>query len=250
MLYLKEFLQFQEVAPTEQSSTLSCISSHYKVNACQSNNTQNEENLLTCDTLEIAPCTSTSEQQPAESKENDKARQVTRRKVQIGEKLSQEIEELKVEIMPPNYGGVYTVSSMDDMESGNNNSCYLSDDDSSETATLLPKNNRHNNRQHQIDNESEEKSAHNAMENPKDKYNFVYIVFFLLGLSTLLPWNFFISINQFWDYRFRDVNATDLIYFVTTGNSSSKGTEGNQTELQKEFTSYLSIGIVKICMEI
>jgi len=147
--------------------------------------------------------------------------------------------------MPPNYGGVYTVNAMDDIESGNNNSCYLSDDDRSETAMLLPKTNTNNsrNRQQETDNESTGKSSHNMMELPKDTYNFVYGVFFLLGLSTLLPWNFFISINQFWDYRFRDVNATNFIYFVVTGNSSSRTTDGNQTDLQKEFTSYLSIGM-------
>jgi hypothetical protein len=38
---------------------------------------------------------------------------------------------------------------------------------------------------------------------PKDDYQKVYLVFFLLGMGTLLPWNFFISINSFWDYKFR-----------------------------------------------
>jgi hypothetical protein len=110
---------------------------------------------------------------------------------------------------------------------------------------LLPKTNNDNsrNRPQQTDNETTGKSSHNMMAHPKDTYNFVYVVFFLLGLSTLLPWNFFISITQFWDYRFRDVNATDFIYFVVGGNSSSKALDGNQTELQKEFTSYLSIGM-------
>lgn len=41
-------------------------------------------------------------------------------------------------------------------------------------------------------------STHNA---PNDKYNFNYIVFYLLGMTTLLPWNFFVTpedvCNQF-----------------------------------------------------
>ena len=37
---------------------------------------------------------------------------------------------------------------------------------------------------------------------------FVTFVFFTLGMATLLPWNFFISVNSFWDYKFRDVNDT------------------------------------------
>ena len=43
---------------------------------------------------------------------------------------------------------------------------------------------------------------------PRDRFNAVYLVFYLLGMGTLLPWNFFISVNSYWDYKFRDVNAT------------------------------------------
>lgn len=57
----------------------------------------------------------------------------------------------------------------------------------------------------------------------------MYFVFYLLGLGTLLPWNFFITVNSFWDYKFRNVTANDT------------SDEEDQTELQKEFTSYLSI---------
>lgn len=28
---------------------------------------------------------------------------------------------------------------------------------------------------------------------PEDKYSFNYIVFYLLGMTTLLPWNFFVT---------------------------------------------------------
>ena len=44
-------------------------------------------------------------------------------------------------------------------------------------------------------------------------------------MTTLLPWNFFIAVNDYWNYKFRD----------TVTNSS------NQTMMQKEFTSYLAI---------
>ena len=65
---------------------------------------------------------------------------------------------------------------------------------------------------------------------PKDRYHIVYLVFVLVGITTLLPWNFFISLNNFWDYKFRNVNET-----VQKKNSSVP------TELQKDFTSYLAI---------
>ena len=54
----------------------------------------------------------------------------------------------------------------------------------------------------------------------------------LVGMTTLLPWNFFISLTNFWDYKFRDINET---IFSKNNGSTSK------TDLQKEFTSYLSI---------
>ena len=62
------------------------------------------------------------------------------------------------------------------------------------------------------------------MQAPHDNNSLVFGVFVLVGMTTLLPWNFFISLNQFWDYKFR--NATN---------------ESAPTELQKEFTSYLAI---------
>ena len=57
----------------------------------------------------------------------------------------------------------------------------------------------------------------------------VWIVFYLLGMTTLLPWNFFIAVNDYWNFKFRDVNNT-------TASSL-----GSQTKLQKDFTSYLAI---------
>ena len=59
---------------------------------------------------------------------------------------------------------------------------------------------------------------------PKDSYHIVWVVFYMLGMTTLLPWNFFISVNDYWNFKFRD----------TEQNST-------HTKLQKEFTSYLAI---------
>ena len=242
MHYLLYCVSFQEVAPLEQSSNIEKVSSENEISELRSNNLRKDTNSSICET-NVVSSSSTSEHGIVEPTEIETNLERTRKKIPIGEKLSQEIEEIKVEIMPPCYGGTYNSNSLEDLETGNN-TCYLSDDDRSETATLLPKNNRPRPQQTRNDNSLSEKSVHTSQDRmgqePKDSYSFVYAVFFLLGLSTLLPWNFFISINQFWDYRFRDVNSTNLIYFVVEDNSSR--TDGNQTELQKEFTSYLSIG--------
>jgi len=61
---------------------------------------------------------------------------------------------------------------------------------------------------------------------PGDPGGRVWLVFYLLGMTTLLPWNFFISVNDYWMFKFR--------------NTSVNGTE-EHTKLQKEFTSYLAI---------
>ena len=34
-------------------------------------------------------------------------------------------------------------------------------------------------------------------EGPRDKYRMVYIIFYWLGIGTLLPWNMFISVSNF-----------------------------------------------------
>jgi len=81
-----------------------------------------------------------------------------------------------------------------------------------------------------INNNIEKNSA------PGDKYNFIYLVFFSLGLSTLLPWNFFISLNGFWDYKFR--NTTAQIPYL---NFIHIPTDDPPTELSQQFTSYLAI---------
>ncbi len=59
-----------------------------------------------------------------------------------------------------------------------------------------------------------------AQGQPVDRHWFVYWVLFILGVSTLLPWNFFISASSFWDYKFRNVtnpgkrtNETPCIVF-------------------------------------
>ena len=43
-------------------------------------------------------------------------------------------------------------------------------------------------------------------EIPKDKWNFVFWVVFLIGFTILLPWNILITVEGFWNYKFRNVS--------------------------------------------
>ncbi|CAH0560784.1 unnamed protein product [Brassicogethes aeneus] len=67
---------------------------------------------------------------------------------------------------------------------------------------------------------------------PKDKYNKTYFIFYLLGIVTLLPWNFFITADDYWMYKFRDVNNTK-------GLGERMVTK--RTPMQASFTSYVSV---------
>uniref|UniRef100_A0A3B3DYC3 Solute carrier family 29 member 3 n=1 Tax=Oryzias melastigma TaxID=30732 RepID=A0A3B3DYC3_ORYME len=50
---------------------------------------------------------------------------------------------------------------------------------------------------------------------PQDSYNLVYVLFFLMGIGSLLPWNFFITAKDYWIYKL--------------SNSSSYSKEGEPT---------------------
>jgi len=42
-----------------------------------------------------------------------------------------------------------------------------------------------------------------------NKANVVYVCFLMLGLGTLLPWNFFITAESYWQYKFRNPNPSN-----------------------------------------
>ncbi|KAL6268741.1 hypothetical protein P5V15_001867 [Pogonomyrmex californicus] len=71
---------------------------------------------------------------------------------------------------------------------------------------------------------------------PHDKYNLAYIVFYLLGINTLIPWSFFITADDYWMYKFREIhnNSTNLTHTYAELLEQ-------KTDLQASFTSYLSV---------
>ncbi|CAL1578199.1 unnamed protein product [Knipowitschia caucasica] len=87
---------------------------------------------------------------------------------------------------------------------------------------------------------SEDTSDHSALlpnhssvplpvrHNPKDSYNLVYLIFFLMGIGSLLPWNFFITAKHYWLYKFSNHSLTN-----------KPGEE--RSDLGDYFESYLAI---------
>ncbi|KAK3554678.1 hypothetical protein QTP70_032665 [Hemibagrus guttatus] len=43
-----------------------------------------------------------------------------------------------------------------------------------------------------------------AVNSPQDRYKAVWLIFFILGLGTLLPWNFFMTATQYFTSRLKD----------------------------------------------
>ncbi|KAK4886608.1 hypothetical protein RN001_002879 [Aquatica leii] len=68
-------------------------------------------------------------------------------------------------------------------------------------------------------------------QEPKDKYLVAFFIFYFLGMTTLIPWNFFITAHDYWMFKFRDPN-NHLNFFLPPPK---------RTSLQTNFTSYISI---------
>jgi len=71
---------------------------------------------------------------------------------------------------------------------------------------------------------------------PKDPYKLAYIIFYWLGIGSLLPWNFFITVPTYWEFKYRNITEyPDLISF------EERNKDYERSDLQKFWPSYLSI---------
>ncbi|XP_027200139.2 equilibrative nucleoside transporter 3-like [Dermatophagoides pteronyssinus] len=78
-----------------------------------------------------------------------------------------------------------------------------------------------------------ESSTNNDNDNGEnDRYHLVRILFFLIGLTQLLPMNFLITADDLWKYKFRNVNSTNIYNY---------NDDSDKTKLQTFFDSYLII---------
>ncbi|XP_061303562.1 equilibrative nucleoside transporter 3 [Pezoporus flaviventris] len=68
-----------------------------------------------------------------------------------------------------------------------------------------------------------------SQQKPSDRLHGAYVIFFLLGVGSLLPWNFFITAKHYWMYKLQNC-------------SDRAGPVGQQaSDLQDFFESYISI---------
>ncbi|NWY27522.1 S29A3 protein, partial [Pheucticus melanocephalus] len=68
-----------------------------------------------------------------------------------------------------------------------------------------------------------------SLQKPRDRWHGAYLIFFLLGIGSLLPWNFFITAKHYWRYKLQNC-------------SDEPGPAGQAaSDLRDYFESYISI---------
>lgn len=76
-----------------------------------------------------------------------------------------------------------------------------------------------------------------ALNAPRDKYNAVWIIFFILGLGTLLPWNFFMTATMYFTSRLKDA-PSDLPSTQTNDTSADGDT---RSVLESKFNNVMTL---------
>uniref|UniRef100_A0A8C3SPA7 Solute carrier family 29 member 1 (Augustine blood group) n=1 Tax=Chelydra serpentina TaxID=8475 RepID=A0A8C3SPA7_CHESE len=75
---------------------------------------------------------------------------------------------------------------------------------------------------------------------PSDRYKAVWLIFFTLGLGTLLPWNFFMTATRYFTTRLGDLNVSSLARLPGL-NSTDQGREPPPTHLQARFNNVMTL---------
>ncbi|XP_043970086.1 equilibrative nucleoside transporter 1-like [Gambusia affinis] len=74
-----------------------------------------------------------------------------------------------------------------------------------------------------------------ATTSPKDKYLAVWVIFFMLGLGTLLPWNFFMTATVYFRNRLKEPLPTE----VSANQSEAAGQ--HQSVLETKFNNVMTL---------
>ncbi|XP_077341534.1 equilibrative nucleoside transporter 1 [Lithobates pipiens] len=85
---------------------------------------------------------------------------------------------------------------------------------------------------------------------PKDRYNAVWLIFFTLGLGTLLPWNFFMTATMYFTSRLGEPANSRMVLDVGDGNNSlinelnsteARALAPQRTQLQNKFNNVMTL---------
>ncbi|XP_075781156.1 equilibrative nucleoside transporter 1 [Pelodiscus sinensis] len=76
---------------------------------------------------------------------------------------------------------------------------------------------------------------------PSDRYKAVWLIFFILGLGTLLPWNFFMTATRYFTYRLGVSDNISSVDRLLGPNSTYEGQEPPPTYLQARFNNVMTL---------
>uniref|UniRef100_A0A8D2DK15 Solute carrier family 29 member 3 n=1 Tax=Sciurus vulgaris TaxID=55149 RepID=A0A8D2DK15_SCIVU len=68
-----------------------------------------------------------------------------------------------------------------------------------------------------------------GLQRPEDRFNAAYIIFFCLGIGSLLPWNFFVTAKEYWAFKLRNCS------------SPATGKDPQDADILNYFESYLAV---------
>uniref|UniRef100_UPI0037E98C16 equilibrative nucleoside transporter 1-like n=1 Tax=Semicossyphus pulcher TaxID=241346 RepID=UPI0037E98C16 len=80
-----------------------------------------------------------------------------------------------------------------------------------------------------------------AINAPRDKYNAVWIIFFILGLGTLLPWNFFMTATMYFTSRLKDSIDHPSNYTTNKTSEDGDGDEDTRNVLESKFNNVMTL---------
>ncbi|KAJ8002237.1 hypothetical protein DPEC_G00177810 [Dallia pectoralis] len=75
------------------------------------------------------------------------------------------------------------------------------------------------------------------VKEPKDTYNGVWLIFFVLGLGTLLPWNFFMTATMYFTSRLREPMQMGTF----SANLTDTGEEHHRSLLEAKFNNVMTL---------
>ncbi|XP_051936613.1 equilibrative nucleoside transporter 1-like [Hippocampus zosterae] len=78
-----------------------------------------------------------------------------------------------------------------------------------------------------------------SANSPRDKYNAVWLIFFILGLGTLLPWNFFMTATMYFTSRLKDPPSERSVN--GTANGTLDGGGDGRNVLESKFNNVMTL---------
>ncbi|XP_072105135.1 equilibrative nucleoside transporter 1-like isoform X6 [Mobula birostris] len=78
-------------------------------------------------------------------------------------------------------------------------------------------------------------------QEPVDRFKAVWLIFLILGLGTLLPWNFFMTAIQYFKYRLQDVDDSSAVLPSNGTSAMNVSAMPRENQLQGKFGNVMTL---------